>query len=168
MKRMMIALAMLASPALAQSTATTFEFMGIHPDASMAGEITMGDTKCTIAPTGYSNCAPPIAKIGNATIFGMAASFINGRLVRLEGSTSNLSLPLLIEAFTLKYGKPTSTRTATLQNGFGATFKNEITTWRFKEGALEVNSIGDEQDECSFNFVDENNRPKPAPTTVNF
>lgn len=46
----------------------------------------------------------------------------------------------LREAFIAKYGQPNSTREEILRNGLGAPVLNRITTWRFKEGNLVLQS----------------------------
>lgn len=73
---------------------------------------------------------------------GTWASFHEKRLKWLSAEWPTMRYDAVLAAFTQAYGEPCRTDHKVLQNGFGATFSGDEATWCFKEGVLNLQRYG--------------------------
>lgn len=108
-----------------------------------------------------------ISKIADAPILWINISYNNGLLYRVMGATNYTRFSTLLDAFTVKYGKPTLT-TEKWQAKNGGVFDNPVARWRFRGGFLELESRGMKVDEPMFTFVSSANAPPPEKPKIDF
>lgn len=64
--------------------------------------------------------------------------YLAGKLMMAEATLPAFAFRDIVEGLTQKYGPPSTSATEILQNRMGATFQNEIVTWRRHNGEIRV------------------------------
>lgn len=167
MKKVVIAVVMLAalaahaqktSPWAKEPSAVFGIALGEVLDNSSISEC--GGVKVEGSGTPVSVCAMNRPGFGGILIAGFPVpAFESGFVQREDGVVTAIALhgkhddyqsikTLLIE----RYGRPTLVRTDTLQNGLGAIFKSERSSWIGKQVTLTLKERGDEIDKTSAYF----------------
>jgi hypothetical protein len=116
---------------------------------------------------GVLECTDFLVEIAGLRLGFLMRSYYQGKLYTLFGTGSEYAFPTLLQAFTTKYGPPIM-GSKTWQNKAGATFDNTIATWKFRNGTLELDSMGLRRDQISFEFNDHANDPPLPPAKVDF
>jgi len=70
------------------------------------------------------------------------ADSLNGKVAHLHIVFFQADYGTILLTFKERYGAPTSIKTETLQNGFGAKFKNEIVKWEGKRLNITIDKFG--------------------------
>jgi hypothetical protein len=139
-----------------------FTFQGHDPDiaetpAKADGSACSPDAK----RPGVFDCTDFGGSIAGVNLGFMMREYYQGRLYSLFATGPEYAFGTLLQAFSTKYGSPTM-GSKTWQNKAGATFDNTIATWKFRNGTLELDSMGLQRDQISFEFNGPANAP-PAP-----
>jgi hypothetical protein len=82
--------------------------------------------------------------------------FFQGRLYRISAAFLNYggsNLRSMLEAFTSKYGPPTSQEQHEYQNGFGAKFSGLIVVWENSTSRIVISEIGADKDTSAIEFT---------------
>lgn len=106
-------------------------------------------------------------KLGDATLEWLSLTYNHGLLYRVMGSLRDHQYPALLEALTTKYGQPKTT-TEKWQSKGGAIFDNAVSRWQFRDGTLQLDSMGSEVGKASLLFLSQNNSPKHQAPSINF
>lgn len=165
MKKMAIATAaiaaLMASPAAAQTA--TFEFRG----ETTAAVADLAGRSCDALEDGSVSCKNGFLELGGVPRVFSVNYYYNDRLYAVVGNFHGSWFGTMLAAFTAKYGQPVTT-VSDWQNQAGATFKNDVATWRFQDGTLILERMGDDRDYSSFEFTNPAGVPPAVPPTVNF
>jgi len=105
--------------------------------------------------------------VGDEKVEIFDRSYYNGKLFSIMGLSNEGSFVGLLQAFTAKYGTPVL-GTKPWQNKAGATFNNSTATWKFRNGTLELDSMGIQRDEPMFEFKALQNYPPATAPKINF
>ena len=165
MKKMAIATAaiaaLMASPAAAQTA--TFEFRG----ETTAAVADLASRSCNEIRDGSIICSNGYLEIGGVPRVFSTNYYYNDHLYSVSGILHGSWFSAMLAAFTAKYGRPAMT-IADWQSEAGATFKNDVATWHFRDGTLTLERMGSERDYSSFEFTSPAGVPPAAAPTVNF
>lgn len=143
-----------------------FSFMGDDTE-TVTMRTKLNDEVCStegeiLKCTDYS-----ISHLAGAPILFMSLSYNKGLLFRVIGTTNYTRFSTLLEAFTVKYGKP-SLSSQKWQSRSGATFDNSVARWFFRDGMLTLESRGTAADEPMFTFVSTKNAPPAEKPKIDF
>lgn len=143
-----------------------FSFLG--DDTETPTKRTMlNESACTVNGD-LTDCADyHQSQLGGVTLKWLSLSYNRGLLYRVLGSLSTNDYATLLAAFTTKYGAA-KIGTRKWQAKSGATFDNTMATWNFKEGILELESLGTDLNSGLFTFSSSVNRPEPEKPKVDF
>ena len=144
-----------------------FDFLGQNTEAPAT--MTMLNTvKCNAAGPGKVDCIDfKDPRIGGIALKFLSLNFYDGKLYSVFGTGRRYTFAELLEVFTAKYGSP-RLETQKWQNRAGATLDNQVATWNFKGGNLELASIGSRIDDVDFMFFSSANAPPTPPAKVDF
>lgn len=154
--------ALVTGPVAAQ-TRPAFEFRGdttanVRTDLATRRECEAEENAVTCSQT---------VQLGDVRDAIVITSYHNDRMYSVVGAVRSESYVTLLRAFIAKYGEPTLT-TEPWQNRAGATFQNDVATWRFSDGTLSFKRMGSSRDWSDFEFTDPSNMPPAPEPTVNF
>lgn len=153
------------APAPPPKPLPVFEFMGANTETAA----TLDATKCPPKADGTASCADySYPTVAGRPMRWLVRDFNQGKLYRVMASFGTGAFDAVREAFVAKYGPPSSTETRKWQSKAGATFDNVVSTWRFKSGRLELESMGGSVDEGAFTFVSTANSPPAEKPKVDF
>lgn len=151
-----------SSPAFAQNAA--FEFRGETTEQV----IDMSAKRCgSAAEDGSITCTDISGQLAGVSGVSTAVSYYEGRMFMVIGIFDTGEYLTILRAFTQKYGAPTVS-SEDWQNRAGATFSNDVATWRFSGGTLQLRRLGGRINQGSFEFIHAENSPPLAPPTVDF
>lgn len=143
-----------------------FSFMGDDTETATS-RTKLNESDCTTTGN-LMECADySISHLAGAPILWMTMSYNKGRLYRVMGTTNYTRFTTLLDAFTVKYGKPVMANQK-WQSKIGATFDNSVARWYFHGGLLELQSRGMAADEPMFLFVSSENAPPAEKPKVDF
>jgi len=157
------ALALLASPAMAQ---TAFEFRGETTSALV-------DIATKPACRGFMRtdatgtfCIAPVEVAGVSNVL-VTTTYYENRMSNVFGTFSQRGYVTILNAFIAKYGTP-EIAYPEWRSRLGATFPNQVATWRFSDGTLTLSLMGNKQNESEFLFLASVNQPPAPAPVVNF
>jgi hypothetical protein len=140
-----------------------FEFKDetTETDSNIAGR-----SGCSHKPNGVWSC------YGYDTVAGLRVflgrSYYNNRLYSVVASFDQDGLQTIRDALVAKYGAPAAMETRKWQSRGGASFDNQVAIWRFKGGALELESMGAKVGQSVFAFSSALNSPPAEAPKVDF
>jgi hypothetical protein len=140
-----------------------FEFKGenTETDANIAGRHCEHGKGAVWSCYGYDTLA-------GINVF-MGRSYNNLRLYMVIATFDEGSFDTVLQAMIAKYGKPDAVETKKWQSRGGATFDNQIASWRFKGGGkLSLESMGSKVGESRLFFDSEQNSPPAEAPKVDF
>lgn len=154
----------MATSALAQARA--FEFRG--DTTTQAADLTSRSGCSTGLTRGLRQCVESRASLGGADDVFLAVGYNAANLLTtIDASYHASNYPRLLAAFTSKYGAPRIT-TPTWQNRAGATFNNNVATWRFRDGTLKLERYGMDLNRGQISFEAPANMPPVEAPKVDF
>lgn len=165
------------TPTIPRSTAAVppakalpvFDFQGQNTDAEYETPITSDSGGCHPESATTIECAQYLgAKLAGEDLDWLTKRYHAKRLYMVSAVFNDGAYSTIQQALVAKYGAPTSTASKKWQSQGGATFDNVVSTWVFKGGALELNSIGHKVGKSSFDFVSGANAPAPEKPKVDF
>lgn len=140
-----------------------FDFLGHNTETpSTVNPKCPKDKDGSVSCTDFAN--PTLAGV---TLKWLSLSFYNNKLYRVIGSGGRYTFPGLLSAFSKKYGPP-KLETRKWQNRAGAVLDNDVATWQFKGGILELSSIGSRIDDVDFYFISLPNSPPSPEQKIDF
>lgn len=147
----------------------SFDFLGFTTNAPAPPASRISGRMCQIAQQGISSCNVFLGtRLGRASVHDLTITFNNARLVNASGFVVLQYHKDLADAFKAKYGLPSKVETLKWQNRAGNEFDNEVMTWTFEDGTLELHQRGSERDVPKFVFAANRNIPEDSPPPVNF
>lgn len=84
----------------------------------------------------------PVREFAGHKAGSVGFSYFAFKLVRAEATLPVFAFSDIVDGLTAKYGSPSSKTTEQLQNRMGATFLNEIVSWRRGNATLEITKYG--------------------------
>jgi len=136
-----------------------FEFRSVHAGDPMPRR---GPFGCPTTKSGDRMCLEADFQVAGVQASRAATVYNSSGLTALMFSVSRSDAPTLLSALQVKYGKPCKTDTASVQNGYGATFQRDSFQWCFSDGVAIFRSLGSKIDEADFYFTTEVDQPKGA------
>lgn len=106
-------------------------------------------------------------EIAGAKLEWLSLAYHQRLLYRVMASLDSRRFPTVLEAFTIKYGPP-STATKKWQSKGGSTFDNTVATWAFRDGVLTLESMGQSVGKSFFMFKSVKNAPPSAAPRIDF
>ena len=138
-----------------------FEFKGIK--AGVVSDISSIGVCAPKDSNGVVRCEGSDDKIASLPMFQKPEyKFVNGKLSNLRFITGSMAYPILLSAFTQKYGPSCESKVEKWQNRLGAAFDNNVVIWCFRTGKLELRQRGLERDILNVWYGDVAN-PLPSP-----
>jgi hypothetical protein len=160
-----------AAPARSASL-PVFDFLGQNTETpttmtTLNGEDCRVQGDNTLLCASYQGPGTAGPKIGGIELLTLRMTFSAQKLFLVEGRANRTQFASLLEAFTLKYGRP-QMAVRKWQNQAGASFDNTVASWTFKGGKLELTSIGAYISQSQFTFVSQANSPTRNPPKIDF
>lgn len=117
-------------------------------------------------------CSTKINHLGNIAdeqIYGAQFDFTHDALDKIDITLETSSYDRVVQAFSIKWGKPCEQSAPIIHNGVGTAFTNDKLTWCFSDGKLTASRFGGKVTQMRVLFrttavLAEDN----APPTVNF
>lgn len=162
MRAIILGLALVSTPALADEQLKPFDFMGY-----VAGEIIPPEKlkKCgKSAPD--QTCLVPLVQVSNVYV-GYLLKTHDYRMTSLFIDAHPNSYTSLLDAFTAKYGQPCEVSEAVWKNAAGAELENPSLHWCFSTGKLTFSKYGAYINKMGILYKDVN-QPPESPPTINF
>lgn len=147
---------------LALTSPEKFEFRG----ETTATKVDMTTKMGCSTESGITYCGQTTDLAGVRNVI-YTASYYGGGLNGLLGQFEGDYFPIMLRAFTQKYGEPVMSQTE-WRNRMGTVLPNTVATWTFEDGVLTLSQIGSRATNGSFEFVTTRNQPPAAPPKVDF
>ena len=124
------------TPTVADAQSRSFEFKGIRATDTLE---THRDkfVKCDVYFQAQG-CGFKDTTVGGVAMYNLVVLFAdNGSgVTQIRSDFAACSYDTVLEAFTMKWGKPNRASFDTVQNGFGATIDVPTARWKFDEGTM--------------------------------
>lgn len=156
----------LAAPAhAAGEPAPIFTFLG--QDTETPSTMTELNGKKCSTEDGITTCEAYDVPLAGVKLKYLSMKYNQGKLYRIYGALYKTGFGDILGAFSAKYGNPKS-ESRTWQNRAGSTFDNPTFIWNFRNGDLELETLGWDLNSSSFEFTADKNAPPPEPPVVDF
>jgi hypothetical protein len=136
MKKYFLAFVIASTACVAHAQPRSFEFKGIKQTDTLAIHRTEFDhcEKYYVA----QGCSPKDRVVAGVTMFEYIVLFADdgSGVSQIRGDFLGSSYDTMVQAFTMKWGKPDKTSVTVVQNGFGATLQVPTNEWDFAEGII--------------------------------
>lgn len=152
-----LALALPAAAPPPKAPLPAFDFKGF-----VAGSVTPAEQLAKCGNGAVQTCQNTNDKIAGVWAI-TSISFYKGRMTEMLAVPPVDGFPIILRAFTEKYGQPCKTSTETWRNGMGAALENQVVTWCFATGKLDIKNFGATIDKMWVFYADDHVAPEEKP-----